>query len=188
MDNFLQQIRFYDFRIYYRLYQLGLARPEVDQFFYFFARYGIVFFFLSFIYLTWKKKIRAFLCTLMAMGLAGTIDFLVYIFWQRQRPFVTYEGLVSKPDTYGMYASGASFPSSHTYVAFAIAVSVFLYGHRRLGSVLFILACMVAISRVGAGLHYPSDTIGGAIFGVISGVIVYFIVRKWERNSAEDIE
>lgn len=181
MQNFLDLLRYYDFNIFYKLYYLGLGNSSYAHFYYFMARYGIVFFFLSFIYLIWKRKIKAFLCTLFAMGVAGLADFLVYIFWQRPRPFVTYAHLVN-PNTKGMYVDAVSFPSSHTYIIFAIATSVFLYGHKKLGSFLFCLALLVAIGRVGAGLHYPSDTIGGAMLGVLSGILVYILVRKWEHK------
>lgn len=179
MNNILNSIRLYDFRGYYHLYQLGLDYPRVAEFYYFFARYGIVFFFLSFIYLIWKRKIPAFVCTLMAMGLAAVVDFVVFIFWQRPRPFVVHANLVADPIIRGMQVDVGSFPSSHTYIAFAVATSVFLYGHKKLGSILFILAICVAIGRIGTGLHYPSDVIGGAILGMLSGVVVYFIAQNF---------
>ena len=181
MQSFLERTRFYDFHGYYGIYQAGLNSPALGSFFYFFAKYGIIFFFLSFTYLIWMKKIRAFLCTLLAMGVAGLVDFIVMMIWKRPRPFVTYVGLVG-PEIEGMRVDMASFPSSHTYVAFAIATSVFLYGHKRLGSFLFILAILVALSRIGAGLHYPSDVIGGTLLGIASGVFVYLLVRNWEEK------
>ncbi len=179
--NILNQIRQYDFNIYHYFYDLNNSSALIHYSAYFFARYGIVFFLLSFIYLTWKKKIRAFLCILLAMGVAGLVDFIVFVFWQRPRPFVTH-GMVVNADFYGLDTNLSSFPSSHTYIAFAIAISIFLYGHRKLGSILFLLASAVAIGRMCVGLHYPSDIIGGAILGTLSGVMVYYMVRNWEKR------
>jgi len=176
-------IRQYDFRIYFRLYELSMTSDRWHDLFYFFGRYGITLFFLAFIYLILRKKIRAFLCILLAMGVAGVVDFLIYMFWQRPRPFISHSDLVSK--IYGTSASLGSFPSSHTYIAFAIATSIFLYGHRRLGSVLFVLAILVAMGRIGLGLHYPSDVVGGIILGILSGVAVYYMVRGWEKRDPE---
>ena len=183
---YLDQIRHYDFKIYYYVYRLGVDRPIVYEFYYFFSRYGIVLFFLSFIYLVLRKKIPAFLCTLLAMGFAGTVDFIVSLIWRRPTPFMTYEQLVTA-NTQGMYADMSSFPSSHTYIVFAIAVSVFLYGHRRLGSLLFLLAIGVAVGRIGTGLHYPSDVIGGVILGIASGVIVYKLFCRWEHSKDKEM-
>ena len=176
-------IRQYDFRIYFRLYELSMTSDRWHDLFYFFGRYGITLFFLAFIYLILRKKIRAFLCILLAMGVAGVVDFLIYMFWQRPRPFISHSDLVS--NIYGTSASLGSFPSSHTYIAFAIATSIFLYGHRRLGSVLFVLAILVAMGRIGLGLHYPSDVVGGIILGILSGVAVYYMVRGWEKRDPE---
>lgn len=181
MYNILDLIRHYDFRIYYHLYQIGLDSSRAAYFYYFFARYGIVFFFLSFIYLILKKKISAFLCTLLAMGIAGGVDFAVYVFWQRPRPFITHPNIMML-NVFGVSTNSASFPSSHTYIAFAIATSLFLYGHRRLGSFLFALAICVAIGRIGSGLHYPSDVIGGALLGIVSGFLVFLLFRGWEKS------
>lgn len=180
MIQFVDKIRYYDFQIYYHLYRLTTAHHYAYNIAYFFARYGIVLFFLSFIYLVIKRKIPAFLCTLLAMGVAGLVDLLVFMFWQRPRPFITYDALVH-PNITGMYADISSFPSSHTYIVFAIATSVFLYGHRKLGSFLFLLAIGVAVGRIAVGLHYPSDVIGGGILGIASGVLVYFLFNQWER-------
>lgn len=179
-------IRHYDFQIYYYLYELSLHHVWLKDFFYYFAKDGILFFFLSFVYLIVKKKIPAFLCTLFAMGVAGAVDFFVFIFWRRPRPFVTYDSLVH-PDINGMYTDISSFPSSHTYIVFAIATSVFLYGHRKLGIVLFLLAICVALGRSGAGLHYPSDVIGGAVLGILSGWIVYLLFNNWEKTKNKEI-
>lgn len=182
MDNLLNTIRSYDFHGYLTLYTYGQSDPRAAAFFYFFARFGIVFFFLSFIYLIWKKKINAFLCAFLAMGIAGLVDLVIYLFWRRPSPFISHSDLAT-PVIAGLHLEdNISFPSSHTYIVFAIAISVFLYGHRKLGSILFVLAVLVAIGRVGAGLHYPSDVIGGAILGLISGAVAFLIFRKAEKN------
>jgi len=182
MVNFLDKIRLYDFNSYLRLYTLSQNNNFYNSLFYFFARYGIVLFFLSFTYLIWKKKINAFFCSFLAMGIAGFIDLAISLFWRRPSPFISHSNLAT-PVTAGLHMSdNASFPSSHTYIVFAIAISVFLYGHKRLGLVLLLLAVLVALSRVGAGLNYPSDIIGGAILGLISGAIAFLIIKKAEKN------
>lgn len=179
--NIFNFLRYYDFKIYYFLFSFDSSNLW-HFIFYFFARFGIILFLISFIYLTLKKKIRALICVLMAMGIAGTADFLVFIFWQRPRPFESHSDIVFR-DMSGLYSSMSSFPSSHTYIAFAIATSVLLYGHKKLGSLLLLLAMMVAIGRIGIGLHYPSDVIGGVIFGIAAGFLVYKICINWEKKS-----
>ena len=85
------------------------------------------------------------------------------------------------PITQGLRVDPNSFPSGHTYTVFAIAISVYLYGHKRLGLILFALAIMVAIARIGAGLHYPSDVVAGALLGLASGAVAYLVIQRLEE-------
>jgi undecaprenyl-diphosphatase len=59
-----------------------------------------------------------------------------------------------------------SFPSSHTSVAFALAVSVFLH-NRKIGLIFLASAFGVGIGRVLSFVHYPIDILGGAVFGCV---------------------
>lgn len=89
----------------------------------------------------------------------------------RPRPFLI--------DTYGPFgfqpfmfnAKFASFPSGHTITAFAMAVAIGFLAPR-LRMPLIIIAVLVAISRLVLGSHYLSDTMGGALIGVLSAVIL----------------
>lgn len=61
----------------------------------------------------------------------------------------------------------SSFPSDTSALAFAIAAGVFL-ASKRLGIAAFLWAAIiVAFPRAYAGLHYPSDLIGGALIGLL---------------------
>ncbi len=180
MEHLLNQIRALDFRWLYSMYSFGKEYSLIEGFYHFFAKYGILLFFLSFIYLIWNKKINALICSFMAMGVAGLSDLLIYILWKRPRPYIAHADTVTTDPT-GHTVDVASFPSSHTYIAFAIAVSVYLYGHKKLGTFLMFIAVLVALSRIGEGLHYPSDVIGGALLGTASGILSYILVNKWEK-------
>lgn len=180
MQNYLDAIRRYDLKTYTKIYQTGYQNPQLYQFFLIFSRYGILIFFLSFIYLIWVRKINALICSGFALAIAGSIDLIIYIVWKRPRPYIAHADIVSSiPENATVDIS--SFPSSHTYIAFAIATSIFLYGHKRLGSFLFLMAILVAISRIGVGLHYPSDIIGGAMLGIFSGIFAYYVIHKIEK-------
>jgi len=184
MTTLWNNLRFWDYYYYTTIHSAIGGRPWLNAFYLFFAKYGIVLIIASLIYLIWRKTINAFVCSFMATAIATFLAFSVIIFWQRPRPFVSHSATMAKPITEGLYVDSVSFPSAHTYIAFALATSVFLYGHRRLGTALFALAILVAVGRVGAGLHYPSDAIAGAIVGIVSGIIAKRIVehsqKKWE--------
>lgn len=64
-----------------------------------------------------------------------------------------------------------SFPSGHATLAFGAAV---ILAHRRpqLQKYVYVIATLVAISRVYIGVHYATDILAGAVLGSIVGVFV----------------
>jgi membrane-associated phospholipid phosphatase len=96
----------------------------------------------------------------------------------RERPVLyTEEGVAVQVRTDNL----RSFPSGHTSVAFALATSHWL-ARRDLngtpglwGWLGFAGAAGVGVARVAAGKHFPSDVVGGAALGVLTGVLVHSI-------------
>ena len=73
-----------------------------------------------------------------------------------------------------------SFPSNHAINNFAAAV--FFYSlFPKLKIILFVVASLMAISRVYLGLHYPSDILGGAIIGAGIGYLFASAALKIEE-------
>jgi len=67
-----------------------------------------------------------------------------------------------------------SFPSGHTMSSFAAACVIF-YANDNMGIVAFVLATLIAFSRLYLYVHYPSDILAGIIIGVlISAVVIWF--------------
>lgn len=184
MEHIFDQIRYWDYHIYLFLHGAIHGREWLNEAYLFFAKYGVVISFLSFIYLIWRIKIRAFLCTFVAMGIAAAANIIIALVWKRPRPFISHQDEILRPITQGLKVDPVSFPSAHTYIAFAIATSVFLYGHKKLGSFLFLIAILIAVGRIGAGLHYPSDVIAGALLGIASGIVAYKITCKAQGDWA----
>jgi len=110
-------------------------------------------------YLSGRKKFRA---SAYEAGWSALISFfLAYGLGKlvgRQRPFFV-SSLVEQ--RIPMPLTTHSFPSAHAAVAFSMAMSLAL-AHPALGAVAFVLALLVALGRVAAGVHYPSDVIAGA--------------------------
>jgi undecaprenyl-diphosphatase len=75
-----------------------------------------------------------------------------------------------------------SFPSGHATVAFACA-TVLALAVPRLRWPLFVLAALVAWSRVYVGVHYPLDVLAGAILGVLIGLVVRSSGRLLRRTA-----
>jgi undecaprenyl-diphosphatase len=68
----------------------------------------------------------------------------------------------------GLPHSGA-FPSGHAASAFA-AATVIAWASRRLAVPAYLLAALVAWSRVYVGVHWPLDVIGGAALGTLVAI------------------
>ncbi len=89
-------------------------------------------------------------------------------FYFRPRPFATetVHLLFYRP-------SVSSFPSIPIAVAFTFAAGAG-YADKRIANFLVVLGVLYALARVYAGVHYPSDVIGGALLGA---GMVYIVVR-----------
>jgi undecaprenyl-diphosphatase len=74
-----------------------------------------------------------------------------------------------------------SFISSHASNHFAVAMFIYqtLGAGSRWWSLFFIWAAIVALSQVYVGVHYPSDMLGGALFGCLLG---FFWARLFNRQ------
>ena len=80
--------------------------------------------------------------------------------------------------------SSTSFPSGHSAAAFAFATAI-SRDSPWLAVALQFLACSVAYSRVHTGVHYPGDTVAGALIGASAGQAVSSVFdREIARRSS----
>lgn len=89
----------------------------------------------------------------------------------RIRPFLKLSNLNIKKIGIDDY----SFPSGHTTAAFSMAISTALFYHNT-AIISIILACLVGISRMYLGVHYPTDVLAGSFLGSITSILVYNII------------
>lgn len=77
-----------------------------------------------------------------------------------------------------------SFPSGHTQSGFAVAAAVFMW-KKRWGIPALILAALIAFSRMYLYVHYPTDVLGGFLFGIGFAMIGLFICDRLFRGKKD---
>lgn len=78
-------------------------------------------------------------------------------------------------------SNSGSMPSLHSSNAFAVAVVMALLVPRSRW-VTFPIATFIAVSRLGCGVHWPSDIMAGAVFGSCVAVAVVLPSRRLTRG------
>jgi undecaprenyl-diphosphatase len=125
--------------------------------------------------LLWRRP--WFLLLLVTADLAADGLSLVLRQWiGRLRPPLVYPDprpLVPTPHT-------GAFPSGHSASAFACA-TVIAWASPRLALPAFVLAWLVAWSRVYVGVHWPLDVLGGAALGVLVATALLRLVASRPR-------
>ncbi|OHA46719.1 MAG: hypothetical protein A3A80_02560 [Candidatus Terrybacteria bacterium RIFCSPLOWO2_01_FULL_44_24] len=88
---------------------------------------------------------------------------LIRLFIERPRPFVELwlTPLFS-------HEASTSFPSGHAAFFFALVPVMFLLS-RKAGWVYLVVAILMGLSRIIAGVHWPSDILAGALIGLAVG-------------------
>lgn len=109
-----------------------------------------------------------------AAGLGLLVSQVISHLWERPRPYsANPDGVIlvtaANPDP--------SFPSDHATAAFAIAFAILFFSGRA-GIVFLVAATGIALSRVFAGVHYPSDILGGAVVGLAAAAIVVLLLQR----------
>jgi undecaprenyl-diphosphatase len=102
-----------------------------------------------------------------AVGLVYVASEALGTVWQRRRPFER----LARVQALVPHAAERSFPSRHVASGLAMAV-IGRRAHPRLGNTMALVAVMLGLSRVAAGLHYPSDVLAGAFVGVVIGRVI----------------
>ncbi len=71
----------------------------------------------------------------------------------------------------------SSFPSGHTMIGFACATVLYHFNHK-MGVAGFLVASLIAFSRLYLFVHYPSDILGGILYGTITSLFLLKIFKS----------
>jgi undecaprenyl-diphosphatase len=77
------------------------------------------------------------------------------------------------------HAADNGFPSDHTLLVAALAMTLWFYD-KRLSWWVWLVAILVGLARVVSGVHYLTDIIGSIVIVLIVGVAYHFFRRKYD--------
>lgn len=162
-----------------------IATPVLDKFFVYICDFRLWVWPLAIAVLgiLWKGNMKARWMILLAIIAVALIDPTIYRILKplvgRLRP--CHDAALAWVRTVDGCGGRYSFPSSHAANFFGVAVVAGTF-YRRARYFLYPLAALVAIGRVYLGVHYPSDVLGGAIFGTLIGLLVLFLAKRFSQN------
>jgi membrane-associated phospholipid phosphatase len=72
-----------------------------------------------------------------------------------------------------------SFPSGHSATAFALFLCLSLITRKKIMQLLyFILACLIAYSRIYLSQHFLMDAVAGSLIGVFTVLLYYYFHQQ----------
>jgi undecaprenyl-diphosphatase len=130
-----------------------------------------------------RKGIRVVRHIILPLSVTSIlVEYPIKAFFRRRRPFIDFIQAI----VIGKKPGSWSFPSGHSALAFAGAwlLSRDFPGLRPF---FFLLAALVAFSRIYLGDHYPGDVVSGALSGMAIAEIVRRVQRAVVRVAGSDI-
>jgi undecaprenyl-diphosphatase len=169
----MQLMRNWDFRIFSYLNNLAGHSNLTDFVIVFFASYMAYILPIVFLILVLRsaysnyEKISVISTVFLFSFLSLSIAESIHIFYHRPRPFLVH-------NVHELFNSNYySFPSGHAAFFFAFSFLIYMY-NKKWGKWFIIASILLTLSRIAAGVHYPTDIIGGL---AIAYLVSFFVFR-----------
>ena len=120
---------------------------------------------------------------LAQLSVAGAIQILKHLIGRPRPRFAHGDELVLGPS---LDSGLDSFPSGHAANAFG-AATVLAWFFPAVRVPLFLVAGLVAVSRVLRGSHFPTDVWAGAVLGVVIGSMAAVGLKRWPSDALPDL-
>lgn len=128
--------------------------------------------FVYFLFAPGKISRRLLWLSAFGLPLAYVVAKLFNHFFYNARPFVVgnFTPLVE-------HVADNGFPSDHTVFAATVASLLFCVD-KRVGSALWVVTLLIALSRVLAGVHHTLDVVGSMVIAVCAVYVAHYIVKR----------
>jgi undecaprenyl-diphosphatase len=136
----------------------------------------VVLAFIYFVQLDRQRKKQYIIFALITLPVTYIVAKVLGHFIYNPRPFISsgVQPLIS-------HAADNGFPSDHTLFVSSLAVITYVF-NKRGGIVLGVLAVLVGISRVLAGVHHGADVVGAAVIAIVVAIIIRkFLGKRIQR-------
>jgi len=165
-----------NYEITHILNELGGVSIFTDALIFVFAEFipwFVGFLFLLLIFFSRKQPLPIFISAVLTLIVTKLLSVGLKLFFGIDRPFQVYETIEPVFITYGFGA----FPSTHAMFFAALATLSFFY-IRKISSFFIVMAFVIGIMRVIAGVHFFFDVLAGWICGFIVAYTLVYISRK----------
>lgn len=128
----------------------------------------------------WKARwYDFFFIVISGLVTRGILTPIIRALYARPRPFLAMPSITTLIEK----STEASFPSGHAMLFFALAIALY-FTHRKWAPYFIIVAVLIGIARVIAGVHYPSDIIAGALLAWVTVVVIrkYLLPEKLHQD------
>ena len=155
-----------DLSLFFAVHSLAGMSGWGDTLIIFFAEWYLYIALAVFVFVAWREYrggvslytyVGALAAALVArFGLAEVIRH----FYHHDRPYVAIAGL-----SHLLTDNAYSFPSGHTIFLFALGAAAHFF-NKKLAYFLYASGLLIGLARVAAGVHYPSDILGGIVLEI----------------------
>jgi undecaprenyl-diphosphatase len=161
-----------------------------DNFFYICTTPWIwaIFFLCTLFVIIYKKNWKEILCVLLAIGLLILLCDQISSgffkpYFHRFRP-THHPDFMNQVKIVFNYRGGSyGFISGHATNTFGFATLLALLFRNKLFTfTIFLFALLLSYSRIYIGVHFVSDVIVGAVVGVLTAIVVYFLYNQLRRR------
>lgn len=167
----------------------SMRNPVLDVFFKLITRLGdagIFWIVLAVVLLCIRKTRRIGLGMGIALALGLLFgNVLLKNLVARARPFTYENALVHVQDLLISAPGDYSFPSGHTLASFSCATVIFAF-NKKWGAAAYVLAALIAFSRMYLFVHFPTDILGGLALSFACAFASIYILKRFlpERKPA----